>query len=127
MLFKNRGKKTEPALGAANENAVAAVNENEIATGENNFDSSSVAAQSRRQKAFRILRQSPVRFAVCFGQCFYFGLFVDVLVIQSKPLLFTGTFFTVLSVVAAVKSNRRNKACPFRFMSFPAFPYCLSV
>ena len=54
MLFKNRGKKTEPALGAANENAVAAVNENEIATGENNFDSSSVAAQSRRQKAFRI-------------------------------------------------------------------------
>ena len=54
MLFKNRGKKAKAALGTANENIVTAANENEIVTGENKLDSSSVAAQSRRQKAFRI-------------------------------------------------------------------------
>lgn len=104
MLFKNRGKKTEPALGAADENAVAAVNENEIATGENGLDSSSVAAQRRRQKAFRIF--AAITCTLCgllWAAFFISSFFVDVFVIQSKPLLFTGTFFTVLSVVAAVK------------------------
>lgn len=46
MFHKNRGKKAEAAFGAASEN--------EIATGEYGLDSLSVAAQSRRQKAFRI-------------------------------------------------------------------------
>lgn len=104
MFYKKRDKKAEPALGAASENAVAAVNENEIATGENNFDSSSVTAQSRRQKAFRIF--AAIACTLCgllWAAFFISSFFVDVFVIQSKPLLFTGTFFTVLSVVAAVK------------------------
>ena len=104
MFYKKCDKKAEPALGAANENAVAAVNENEIATGENGLDSSSVTAQSRRQKAFRIF--AAITCTLCgllWAVFFISAFFVDVLVIQSKPLLFTGTFFTVLSVVAAVK------------------------
>ena len=104
MLFKNRGKKAKAALGTANENIVTAANENEIVTGENKLDSSSVAAQSRRQKAFRIF--AAITCTLCgllWAAFFISSFFVDVFVIQSKPLLFTGTFFTVLSVVAAVK------------------------
>ena len=124
MLFKNRGKKTEPALGAANENAVAAVNENEIATGENNFDSSSVAAQSRRQKAFRIF--SIITCTLCgllWAAFFISSFFVDLLVIQLRPLFFAGTFFTVLSVVAAVKIQpaKQGLSIPFYVIS------CLSL
>lgn len=104
MFYKKRDKKAEPALGAASENAVAAVNENEIATGENNFDSSSVAAQSRRQKAFRIF--AAITCTLCgllWAAFFISSFFVDLLVIQLRPLFFAGAFFTVLSVVAAVK------------------------
>lgn len=104
MFYKNRGKKAEADFGATRENVVAAANENEIATGENKLDSSSVAAQSRRQKAFRIF--AAITCTLCgllWAAFFISSFFVDVFVIQSKPLLFTGTFFTVLSVVAAVK------------------------
>lgn len=124
MLFKNRGKKAKAALGTANENIVTAANENEIVTGENGLDSSSVAAQSRRQKAFRIF--AAITCTLCgllWAAFFISSFFVDVFVIQSKPLLFTGTFFTVLSVVAAVKIQpaKQGLSIPFYIIS------CLSL
>ena len=122
MLFKNRGKKTEPALGAENENDVAAVNE--IATGENGLASTSVAAQSRRQKAFRIF--AAITCTLCgllWAAFFISSFFVDLLVIQLRPLFFAGTFFTVLSVVAAVKIQpaKQGLSIPFYVIS------CLSL
>ena len=122
MLFKNRGKKTEPALGAENENDVAAVNE--IATGENGLDSSSVAAQSRRQKAFRIF--AAITCTLCgllWAAFFISSFFVDVLVIRFEPLFFAGMFFTVLSVVTAVKIQpaKQGLSVPFYVIS------CLSL
>ena len=124
MFYKKRDKKAEPALGAASENAVAAVNENEIATGENNFDSSSVTAQSRRQKAFRIF--AAITCTLCgllWAAFFISSFFVDVLVIRFEPLFFAGTFFTVLSVVAAVKIQpaKQGLSIPFYIIS------CLSL
>ena len=122
MLFKNRGKKTEPALGAENENDVAAVNE--IATGENGLASTSVAAQSRRQKAFRIF--AAITCTLCgllWAAFFISSFFVDVLVIRFEPLFFAGMFFTVLSVVTAVKIQPAKKglSVPFYVIS------CLSL
>ena len=122
MLFKNRGKKTEPALGAENENDVAAVNE--IATGENGLDSTSVAAQSRRQKAFRIF--AAITCTLCgllWAAFFISSFFVDVLVIRFEPLFFAGMFFTVLSVVTAVKIQpaKQGLSVPFYVIS------CLSL
>lgn len=75
MFYKKRDKKAEPALGAASENAVAAVNENEIATGENGLESSSVAAQSRRQKAFRIFAAITCTLCGLLWAAFFFVLF----------------------------------------------------
>lgn len=124
MLFKNRGKKAKAALGTANENIVTAANENEIVTGENGLDSSSVAAQSRRQKAFRIF--AAITCTLCgllWAAFFISSFFVDVLVIRFEPLFFAGTFFTVLSVVAAVKIQpaKQGLSIPFYVIS------CLSL
>lgn len=76
MFYKKRDKKAEPALGAASENAVAAVNENEIATGENGLESSSVAAQSRRQKAFRIFAAITCTLCGLLWAAFFFRPFL---------------------------------------------------
>ena len=76
MFYKKRDKKAEPALGAASENAVAAVNENEIATGENILILRLLRRKAAGKKRFEFLRQSPVRFAVCFGQRFLFRPFL---------------------------------------------------
>lgn len=124
MFYKKCDKKAEPALGAANENAVAAVNENEIATGENGLDSTSVAAQSRRQKAFRIF--AAITCTLCgllWAAFFISSFFVDVLVIRFEPLFFAGMFFTVLSVVTAVKIQpaKQGLSVPFYVIS------CLSL
>lgn len=124
MFYKNRGKKAEADFGATRENVVAAANENEIATGENKLDSSSVAAQSRRQKAFRIF--AAITCTLCgllWAAFFISSFFVDVLVIRFEPLFFAGTFFTVLSVVAAVKIQpaKQGLSIPFYVIS------CLSL
>lgn len=124
MFYKNRGKKAEADFGATRENVVAAANENEIATGENKLDSSSVAVQSRRQKAFRIF--AAITCTLCgllWAAFFISSFFVDVLVIRFEPLFFAGTFFTVLSVVAAVKIQpaKQGLSIPFYVIS------CLSL
>lgn len=96
MLFKNRGKKTEPALGAASENVVTA-------TRGNRFDTP-VKFKFYRMSAFRLLSAITCTFCgLLWAALFLSSFWLDLFVIHLKPVFFSVSLFLVMSVIFAVK------------------------
>lgn len=111
MFHKNCGKKTEPALGAANENDVAAALEN-------GFDAP-VKSKFHRTNSFRLLSAITCTFCgLLWAALFLSSFWLDLFVIHLKPVFFSISLFLVMSVIFAVKLQPAKQGLSALLFSF---------